>query len=67
MLEFTDPCNNIVVNIVVILNDIRAGIADGLMKKQHQDNSTNTTAGTNIDETKCSRRLRKKKKAVSLA
>ena len=39
-----------VVRIVVILRDILAGTADGVMKNVHHDNTTKMTSGTYTDE-----------------
>ena len=67
MLELTSPFSRIDVKMVVMLRATLAGMADGEMKKQHQERITRTTAGTKMDHTKLSVRRRKEKTALRLA
>lgn len=46
ILEFRLLDSRMVVRIVVILSDILAGTAVGVMKKVHHDNTTRITSGT---------------------
>ena len=50
MLEFRLLDSRMVVRIVVILSDILAGTALGVMKNVHHDNTTRITSGTYTDE-----------------
>ena len=56
-----------VVRIVVILSDILAGTAVGVMKNVHQDNTTRITSGTYTAEMQQSRRRRNENTAFSFA
>lgn len=44
--EFTELDSRMVVRMVVMLSDILAGTAVGVMKNVHQDNTTRITSGT---------------------
>ncbi len=44
--EFTELESRMVVRIVVILSDTRAGTAVGVIKNVHHDNTTRITSGT---------------------
>ena len=46
ILEFRLLDSRMVVSIVVILSDILAGTALGVMKNVHHDNTTKITSGT---------------------
>ena len=50
ILEFRLLDSRMVVRIVVILSDILAGTALGVMKNVHHDNTTRITSGTYTDE-----------------
>lgn len=67
MSLLTFPLSKIDVRMVVILRATLAGTAEGDMKKQHQDRTTRTMAGTKMDDTKLSVRLRNENSAVRLA
>ena len=63
----TFPLSKIDVKMVVMLRATLAGTAEGDIKKQHQDKTTNTMAGTKMEDTKLSVRLRNENSAVRLA
>lgn len=67
MSLFTFPLSKIDVKMVVILRATLAGTAAGDMKKQHQERTTRTMAGTKMEDTKLSVRLRNENSAVRLA
>lgn len=67
MSLLTFPLRRIDVKMVVILRATLAGTAAGDMKKQHQDRTTRTTAGTKMADTKLSVRRRNENSAVRLA
>lgn len=46
IFELTELESRMVVRIVVILSDILAGTAVGVMKNVHHDNTTRITSGT---------------------
>lgn len=67
MSLLTFPLSKIDVKMVVMLRATLAGTAEGDIKKQHQDKTTNTMAGTKMEDTKLSVRLRNENSAVRLA
>lgn len=67
MSLFTFPFSKIDVKMVVMLRATLAGTAEGDIKKQHQDRTTSTMAGTKIADIKLSVRLRNENTAVRLA
>ena len=67
MSLLTFPLRRIDVKMVVILRATLAGTAEGDMKKQHHERTTRTIAGTKMEDTKDSVRLRNENSAVRLA
>lgn len=67
MSRLTFPLSKIDVKIVVMLRATLAGTAEGDIKKQHQERTTSTMAGTKMEDTKLSVRLRNENSAVRLA
>ena len=67
MSLLTFPLSKMDVKMVVMLRATLAGTAEGDIKKQHQDRTTSTMAGTKIADIKLSVRLRNENTAVRLA
>ena len=67
MSLFTFPLSRMEVKMVVMLSATLAGTAAGEMKKQHQERTTRTIAGTKMEEMKLSVRRRNENIAVRLA